>query len=109
MPTKLEVIRRAFRFLGVVADDEAATAAQFEAGEDLLVSIMAELEMEAPPSFTIEDVPAESATPLAMVLAADLAPQYSAAPPVSRGAAMVRLLGTIRPDDRPEIIAPEYY
>jgi hypothetical protein len=109
MATKLDVIRRALRFLGVVADDENATAAQFAAGEDLLESIMAEVEAEAPPSFTIEDIPAESATHLAMLLAADLAPQYSAAPPMSRGAAMVRLLGSIRPDDRPEIAAPEYY
>jgi hypothetical protein len=109
MPTKQDVIRRAFRFLGVVADDEAATAAQFAAGEELLDSIMAEVTMEAPPSFTADDVPPESATPLAMLLAADLAPQYAAAPPMSRGAAMIRLLGSIRPDDRPEIIEPEYY
>jgi hypothetical protein len=109
MATKLDVIRRAFRFLGVVADDEAMTADQEAAGSDLLDSLYAEVSNEAPPSFTIEDVPAESATFLAMVLAADLAPQYSAAPPYSRGQAMIRLLGTIRPDDRPAIVEAEYY
>ena len=109
MATKSDVIRRAFRFLGVVADDEAMTADQEAAGSDLLDSIYADLSNEAPPSFRIEDVPAESATFLAMVLAADLAPQYSVAPPYSRGSAMIRLLGTIRPDDRPEIVQAEYY
>ena len=109
MVTKTDLIRRAFRFLGVVADDEAMTADQEVTGSDLLDSIYAELSNEAPPSFTIEDVPAESATPLAYLLAADLAAQYSALPPMSRGAAMIRLLGSIRPDDRPEIVYNEYY
>lgn len=109
MPTKSDVIRRAFRFLGVVADDEALTAQQAAWGDVLLDGIYEELMQEAPPSFTIEDIPDISATPLAMVLAADLSPQYAAAPPASRGAAMVRLLATIRPDDRMEITQPEYY
>lgn len=103
MVTKADVIRRAFRFIGVAADDEALTADQIAAGEELLDGIYAELEMEAPPSFTTADVDPASATPLAMVLAAELGAQYAAPAPFSRSAAMLRLMGTIRPDDRPEI------
>jgi len=109
MVTKVEVIRRAFRMLGVVADDEPMTADQNASGEDMLEAIMAELEAEAPPSFTIEDVPPESATALARLLAYDLSDQYSAAPPMTRGQAMIRLLGSIRPDDRQAITEPEFY
>jgi hypothetical protein len=109
MVTKVDVIRRAFRMLGVVADDEAMTATQNAAGEDLLEAIMAEIEAEAPPSFTIEDVPQESATALARLLAFDLAPEYSAQPPMTRGQAMIRLLGSIRPDDRQDITEPEFF
>lgn len=109
MATTRDVIERAFRFIGVVAEDEAMTADQLATGTDLLESIYAEIEEEAPPYWSIDDVPAVSATHLAMVLAADLAPAYSMPAPMSRGSALIRLYGSIRPDDRAEIILPEYY
>ena len=49
MPTKRDVVERAFRFLGVVADDEAMTAAQEANGTALLESLYAEMEVEAAP------------------------------------------------------------
>ncbi len=108
MATKRDVIERAFRFIGVVADDEAMTADQEANGSSLLESIYAEVEAEAPPYWTTDDVPAISATHLAMTLAADLAPVYGRPAP-SRSAALLRLYGSIRPDDRAEIIEAEYY
>lgn len=109
MTTKRDVIERAFRFLGVVADDEAMTANQSAAGEVLLDSLYAEITAEAPPSWTIDDVDAQAATFLAYALAADLAPQYSRPAPMSRGSALVRLYGIIRPDDRAEIPDAEMF
>lgn len=109
MATKRDVIERAFRFLGVVADDEAMTANQEANGDALLDSLYLEITAEAPPSWTIEDIDAQAATFLAMALAADLAPQYARSAPMSRGSALIRLYGTIRPDDRPEIVDAEFF
>ena len=109
MPTRRDVINRAFRFLGVVAEDESMTADQEAFAGVLLDSVYDEISDETPPDFTIEDIPAISATHMAMLLAADLAPSYSRPPPISRGKAMLRLMGSIRPDNRAEITEPEYY
>ena len=109
MPTKRDVIERAFRFLGVVADDEAMTAAQEAGGAALMDSLYEEITAEIPPFWTVDDVPAGAATFLSMALAADLAPAYGAKAPVGRGSALLRLYGTLRPDDREEIAAPGYY
>ena len=109
MPTQRDVIERAFRFLGVVADDEAMTASQESNGTALLESLYAEMENEAPPYWTIDEIPAGAATFVAMALAADLSTMYPGTPPMSRGAALLRVYGTSRPDDRPEIVLPEYY
>lgn len=109
MATERDVIERAFRFLGVVADDEAMTAAQEANGAALLASIYDEIFSESPPYWTVSDVPAGVATPLAMALAADLAPTYGAAAPMSRGSALLRVYGTIRPDDRSSIPGVEYF
>lgn len=109
MPTKRDVVERAFRFLGVVADDEAMTASQEANGTALLESLYAEMENEAPPFWTIDEIPAGVAAFVAMALAADLGPTYGAAAPMSRSAALLRAYGTVRPDDRPEITEPEYY
>lgn len=109
MATERDVIERAFRFLGVVADDEAMTAAQEANGSALLASLYDEIFAESPPYWTVDDVPAGVATHLAMALAADLAPTYGAAAPMSRGSALLRVYGTIRPDDRASIPGMEYY
>lgn len=109
MPTKRDVVERAFRFLGVVADDEAMTAAQEANGTALLESLYAEMEVEAAPYWTIDDIPAGAATFVAMALAADLAPTYGAAAPMSRGSALLRVYGTSRPDDRETITRAEFY
>lgn len=85
------------------------TADQRETGAVLLDSIYAEVEGIAPPYWTAEDVPSQSFQPLARLLAVDIAPLYERPEPESRGVAMVRLLATIRPDDRAEIPAAEFY
>lgn len=109
MPTKRDVIERAFRFLGVVADDEPMTAAQEANGTALLESLYSEMVNEAPPYWTIDDIPAGAATFVAMALAADLAPTYGEAPPMSRGSALLRVYGAVRPDDRAEVPGVEYF
>lgn len=109
MPSKRDVIERAFRFLGVVADDEAMTAAQEANGDALLDSLYEEITAESPPYWTTDDVPAGVATHLAMALAADLASTYAAPAPMSRGAALLRVYATIRPDDRAEVPGVEYF
>lgn len=109
MPTRRDVINRAYRFLGVVAEDEAMTADQEAFGGTLLDAIYDEIADETQPDFTIEDVPNIAATHLAMLLAVDLSPAYNRQPPASRGKAMLRLMGSIRPDNRQENTEPEYY
>ena len=109
MPTKNDVIKRAFRMLGVVAEDEHITADQEAFATDMLESLYAEVAEDAWVSFTLDDIPDISATHLAGVLAADLAAPYSSQAPRSRGAAMLRLVATIRPDNREDQDAEAEY
>lgn len=101
MPTRLEVIERAFRIIGVKAEDEGLTADQLANGGDVLDSLFAELGNEATISWTLDTTPSMSFQPLARYLAVELAPEYPpAVPPTTRGMAWRRLMATIRRDER---------
>lgn len=100
MATKRDLIELAYRRCGVVAEDEPMTADQEQIGGSLLDSAFAALEAEAVSGFVLTDVPAIAVLPLAMVLAYDLAVHNSVPPRESRGRAVIRYLGVVRPDDR---------
>jgi hypothetical protein len=103
MPTRLEVIERAFRIIGVRAEDEGLTADQLANGGDVLDSLFAELGNEATITWTLDTTPTMSFQPLALLLAVEIAGEYAAPKPTTRGMAWRRLMATIRSDDRPDV------
>ena len=99
--TREETALRALRMLGVVAADEQATADQEQSALTVLDGIWHEVLTEARATWDIATgVPQDAFVPLAQLLAAELAPEYAVAPPMSRPRAKLRLLAVIRPDDR---------
>lgn len=107
MKTRLDVINRAFRRLGIKSEDEALTADQIANGGEVLDALIEEIGALAPVPFTVDAVPHEAFIPLSNLLAVEIGPDYVVATQ-SRGAALMRVLGVIRPDDRVETEA-EYY
>lgn len=102
MPTRLEVIERAFRILTVKAEDESLTADQLANGGAVLDSLFAELGNEATIAWTLDTTPSMSFQPLAMLLAVELAGEYDRPRPTTRGLAWRRVMATIRSDNRPD-------
>lgn len=106
MKTGLDVVNRAFRRLGVKAEDEALTADQIANGTEALETLVAELDARAltayvsPLALSATDVSEEYFLPLVNILAAELAPEYSAQAPMTREAAILRLFSVMFPDDR---------
>lgn len=103
MATRLDVIERAFRIIGVKAEDEGLTADQLANGGDVLDSLFAELGNETTISWTLDTTPTMSFQPLAMLLAVEIAGEYSAPKPTTRGLAWRRLMATIRSDNREDV------
>lgn len=98
--TREEVALRALRLIAVVAADEPATADAMNGALDVLDSLWAEVLAEAIAPWDIATgVPIEAFVPLANLLAAELAPEYGVAAPMSRARAKLRVLGLYRPDD----------
>lgn len=100
MATRTDVIERAFRILGVKAEDEALTADQYANGGDVLDSLFAELENEYAISWTLDTTPDVSFQPLGLLLAVELAGEYGRPRPASRPAAWRRFMATVRSDNR---------
>lgn len=98
MLTRRDIIETAFRRIGVVAEDEPATADQFKTAKTLLAQIEAEI---SAPDWTA-GYPETVALQVAMLLAVDLAQAYSVAPRDRRGRALMRLRAITNPDDRDE-------
>ena len=109
MKTRLDVVTRALRRLGVAAHDEAPTADQIESVGSVYDALLAEITETAGESIANNSVPEMVFIPLANLLAVEIAPDYGTPLPQSRGSAMLRLLAVMRPDDRTDIPAPEYY
>jgi hypothetical protein len=107
--TRNEVIRLAYNRLGMGVDGVEITAGQVALADTLLVAAMAELNDEAASFFAADDVPPQAWLSVADMVAADLAQSFSMVPKRSRASAKLAVLAVIRPDDRKDIAAPEFY
>lgn len=114
MKTRLDVINRAFRRIGVRAEDETLTADQIANGGEVLDTLFEEVDARAQSTFgaglpfTVDSVPESAFLPLANLLAAEIAGDYGQPVPVSRQAATLQLLSVMFPDDR-ETSDPAYF
>lgn len=109
MATRNDVITSALRFIGVVADDEPATAEQLAVATSVLTGILTEAEIEGPTGMVPADdvIEDRSADALAEFLGASLAPRYGKPSPVGRPAAARRFWSTVRADSRTAVDARE--
>jgi hypothetical protein len=100
--TRNQVIDRALRMLGVLAEDIEASTAQRAIASEVLEGILWETRTEAfAAGFGPDRFPDEIVGPLSALLAVDLAPQYPlVAPPMPRHRAVSRIMAIVRPDDR---------
>lgn len=97
MKSGRQVIEKALKRIGVLAQDENATAEQYADANDILEGLSAEIEREAPmPWSVLGGVPDEAFNPLWMLLAVDLAGFYGLPAPETRGRAMARVMGSVR-------------
>jgi hypothetical protein len=108
MATRLDVTERAYRLLGLKAEDQALSADEAAFGVSTLESLFAEIEAEHEPAWDLDDIPAGAVPALSLVLAADVAPAYGRPAPVSRGVAWVRLMAFARPDER-DVVEASYF
>lgn len=103
MATRQEVITRALRRLGVVAEDEnPGPDANAQAGA-VLDSIFAEVGQSVTVTWTLATVPDYALVPLANLLAAELAGEYPTSEArmlAPRSVAWMRLMGLVRADNR---------
>lgn len=104
MPTRSDVVRRAFRRLGLAAEDEALTADQMRYAGDELDVLFAEMNTVEGFAFTwtLDDIPEGAVPGLADILAEEIAPHYSVSPTMTRARAIMRLRAWALPDDRDE-------
>lgn len=77
--TSLEVTTEALRMIGVVAEDEAASADQYQRAKGHLDGIFAMLDetYSLAPEWTVETVPDRLYLPLAQLVAGSLATSYA--------------------------------
>lgn len=99
MPTRLDVIHRALRDLGVTAHDEAATADEAAYAGQTLDALFAEIQVS--PGLTFDftlsgTVPESHFLPLSWCLSARL-PNYGAAPPKPWTSALMELKAVNNP------------
>lgn len=107
--TRLDVIQRALRAIGVLAYDETATADMQDQAGVVLDGIFAELQDKATVAWTLADVPSVVGNYLSSLLAAYVSTDYDARPPVSRARAWAEILAVVRPDDRAEVASQDDY
>lgn len=101
MKSKKQIIERALRSIGVLAQDEPATAEMEQQAGAVLDSLWAEINA-AGPGATFDpraDVPDEALVPIAQLLAAEIAGDYDRAGP-SRARAWLRVRALYVADDR---------
>ena len=108
MPTRADVITRALRRLRVVAANRTPTADMSAEVGTVLDGLYAELSEDVAISWALSAVPDSALNPLADLLAAEIAPEYSRPAPVSRSRALVRFLALVNPDDT-ETTAAVYF
>ena len=96
-----QIALRALRLIQVTAHDEPATAEQVLHVKEVLEGLFEEATEFAPVDWTLDNIPARVASPLARLLAAEIAPDYERNAPDARQTAMIRFQAMIAPDDRP--------
>lgn len=99
--TKLEVVARAHRVLGLLAVDENPTADMIDFAGDALQGVIDELEyvQNVPVPFDADSTPDELFLPMGDLLAAEIASHYGINGPV-RSRAIARIRAHVAPDDR---------
>lgn len=104
MPRAIDVITAALRRLGVVAVDEPVQAADAAYARDVLDGLFAEIAetQGLGIDFDLDTVPRAYVEPLGVLLAVDIAPAYTKAPPTTRSGALVRIRAISWP-----LVAPE--
>jgi hypothetical protein len=100
--TKLDVVTRAHRRLGVLAQDETLTADQIATGGEVLEGLVAELEavQGLSLSWDADSVPDGVFLPMAYLLAVDLSPEYEVPPRDARARLIAQIRAYELPDDR---------
>ena len=98
---RTEIIHLALRKIKVISANEAADADMVKYVGDVLDLVFSEINPQhtGTITWTLADVPTNVAQALSLVLASDIADQYSR-PPVSRVRALGRLRSVLLPDDR---------
>lgn len=109
MRTRLDIVTRALRRIGVAAHDETPTADQIDNAGAVYDSLLIEIDAETGTAIDGDAVDEAVFVPLANLLAVEIAPDFGVPMPTTRGAALIRLLGVLRPDDRTDIAEPEYF
>lgn len=109
MKTRLDVINRAMRRIGVKAEDENLTADQITSVGEVFDMLVARLDTEVSLTFTSASVPDEVFIPLANWLAASVADDYGVQSSIRPQEAYMQVLAVLRPDDRADIAEAEYY
>ncbi len=89
----IDVITRAFRRLGVVGVDDPVQAHDAASARAVLEGLVREMRTTEGISlpFSMDTIPSRFVEPLALLLAAEIASDYSAQPPVPRVTAIIRL------------------
>lgn len=109
MKTRLDVLTRALRRLGVAAHDETLTADQIENSGAVYDALLTEIEATTGKIISGNAVEDEIFIPLAQLVAVEVAPEFGIAAPQTKGAAFLRLMAVLRPDDRTEISDAKYF
>jgi hypothetical protein len=100
--TRLDVVTRAHRRLGVLAQDETLTADQIATGGEVLEGLIGEIESVQGLSLAwdADSVPDGLFLPVAYLLAVDLAPEYEVPPRDTRARLIAQIRAAELPDDR---------
>lgn len=97
--TRLDVITRALRSVGVVAHDETPDSGIAAEAGSVLDALFAEIETAKAVAWDLTTVPDEAFIPLANLLAAEIAPTFQVGTVFSRPVSWMRLMSVIRPND----------
>lgn len=93
----------AHRHLGVLATDENATADMVGFAGDVLTACIDYLEDVHSLTIGTGDIPADSSLGMSYLLAAEIAPHYTAQAPVAKSRAIGMIRAAQLPDDREDI------
>lgn len=102
MATRLDLLTRSLRRIGVCGQGEEPDADMEQDAGAIADSLFAEIGADVSLSWDLDTIPEASFVPLSLLLACDLAGDYSLPAPMPRGTAWNRFMATVRSDDRPD-------